>query len=944
MLSAWMICRRTLYLAMLIVSLLFISSSSAQADSTLISAGSTWKYNAGGNDLGTGWRTVEYGDAAWASGPAQLGYGDGDEKTVISYGSSSTNKYPTYYFRYSFASSGPGSASALALRFLRDDGCVIYLNGVEVLRSNMPSGTIAFNTWASSAIGGTDESAWLQASIDPALLRAGSNIIAVEVHQSSASSSDVSFDLELLSTPPQAPPPSVTLISPADGSSGVSASPTLKALVSDPSGGSLDVTFSGRTDPAPSAFSIVVLPDTQHYSETFPDIFTAQTQWIANNVAFGNIAFVSHLGDIAEHASSTTEYQRANFSMSLLDGVLPYGMAPGNHDTPTTLYNQYFPYTRYAGASWYGGHLGSNNDNNYQLFTAGSIDFLAIHLEFCPSTAAISWADSILKSHPNRVAIITTHGYLGASGGRSVSGCSSTQYIWDGLALPNPNVYFMLCGHVHAEQRRSDIANAHPVHQILSDYQDLPSGGGGYLRILRFVPAEDKIYVQTYSPWLNQYQTDADSQFTLDFPMSGAQTIKTLTAVPSGSEVSASWPNLASNARYVWKVTVKNSAGVTFNGTQWAFTTGTMTANAAPTANSQAISATEDTPVLFVLSASDPEGNPLSYSIVTGPTKGSLSRTLPNLKYQPNANFYGSDSFTFKANDGQIDSNVAIVNISVIPVNDAPVAGSDTYSLTQGSTLNVAAPGVLGNDSDVDGPTLSAVLVAGPANGSLNLNANGSFSYSPNAGFSGSDSFSYRASDSTATSNIATVSLTVAPLSGSPILSASFDTGQDGFTYYDDVFRGTRQPYYASGVRVTSGGYSGSALRVTLGGINNTLIAGMSGGWRRTFSLSAAAPLILSFRYNLSQSPDYESDERSQVVATVDGTLYGVSPADYVAQVAGNGDGGSNITTGWKLVQLPLGTLGAGAHTLTLGGYNNKKNSVSESTTVLIDNVVIAGQ
>ena len=100
--------------------------------------------------------------------------------------------------------------------------------------------------------------------------------------------------------------------------------------------------------------------------------------------------------------------------------------------------------------------------------------------------------------------------------------CGSTQYLWDSLAVPNPNLHFMLSGHVHAESRRTDIVNGQPVFQMLADYQERASGGEGWLRILRFVPADNKVYVQTYSPWLNRFETDADSEFTLDFPMGGA--------------------------------------------------------------------------------------------------------------------------------------------------------------------------------------------------------------------------------------------------------------------------------------------------------------------------------------------------------------------------------------------------------------------------------------
>jgi len=173
------------------------------------------------------------------------------------------------------------------------------------------------------------------------------------------------------------------------------------------------------------------------------------------------------------------------------------------------------------------------------------------------------------------------------------------------------------------------------------------------------------------------------------------------------------------------------------------------------------------------------------------------------------------------------------------------------------------------------------------------------------------------------------------------VISASFNINADGFTYADDRFRGTTQPSYASGARVASGGFSGGALQVVVGGVNKQAVAGMSGGWTRTFTLSAPATLTLRFRYNMNAGADYESDDLSQVLASLDGTLKGVSPNDYAAQVAGNGNGGAAIATGWQLATIPLGTLPSGTHTLTIGGYNNKKDGKSESTTILIDDVAV---
>jgi hypothetical protein len=112
------------------------------------------------------------------------------------------------------------------------------------------------------------------------------------------------------------------------------------------------------------------------------------------------------------------------------------------------------------------------------------------------------------------------------------------------------------------------------------------------------------------------------------------------------------------------------------------------------------------------------------------------------------------------------------------------------------------------------------------------------------------------------------------------IFAAHFDAGPDGFVYVDNAFRGTNQPAYASGTRITSGGFRGGALRVSLGGIDNRSVSGMSGGWRTSFSLSAPSRVVLSFRAQLSQTSDYESDERSQLLVSLNGALHGVVPND----------------------------------------------------------------
>ena len=163
----------------------------------LISTGAIWRYHDKGQDLGTAWVELAFNDSGWSNGAAQLGYGDGDEATVVGYGPNSGAKYMTTYFRRGFNISDPTSFTSLNLRVMRDDGVVVYLNGSEIFRHNMPGGAIGYLTPASSGIGGADESTFYTASINPGYLVFGANIIAAEIHQNAANSTDISFELAL---------------------------------------------------------------------------------------------------------------------------------------------------------------------------------------------------------------------------------------------------------------------------------------------------------------------------------------------------------------------------------------------------------------------------------------------------------------------------------------------------------------------------------------------------------------------------------------------------------------------------------------------------------------------------------------------------------------------------------------------------------------------------
>src|SRR6185295_17066523 len=147
----------------------------------------------------------------------------------------------------------------------------------------------------------------------------------------------------------------------------------------------------------------------------------------------------------------------------------------------------------------------------------------------------------------------------------------------------------------------------------------------------------------------------------------------------------------------------------------------------------------------ITLSASDVDGQALTYAIVVGPAHGTLTTLTPGsgtaaVTYTPNADYSGSDSFTFKASDGTVDSNVATVTIAVAPQNDAPVAKDDAATTEEDTAATIV---VLRNDSDADGDTLTVSGVSLPAHGTASANADGTIVYTPAANYNGADGFSY---------------------------------------------------------------------------------------------------------------------------------------------------------------------------------------------------------
>jgi len=386
-----------------------------------------------------------------------------------------------------------------------------------------------------------------------------------------------------------------TLVTPSNGATEVASSPTLTVHVSNTAGSNMTVSFYGRaTNSAGAPFTLVALPDTQCYSGGeynyewcgaggIPEMFYSQTQWIVNNRTAQNIVFVTHLGDVTNDGDNdSSEWDVADTAMSYLEDPtttglpwgVPYGIMPGNHDQTldvgtTVLYNRYFGSARFSGRGYYGGHYGSNNNNNYELFSAGGMDFIIVHLEYNPTNGAITWADNLLKTYSNRRAIVSSHAILYP--GNPADFDSAGTNIYNGLK-DNPNLFLMLCGHEEITGQRTDTYLGNTIYSLMSDYQWGDNGGDGWLRLMKFVPSLNQIQVSTYSPYEDQYSTTSDDQFNLSYNM-GFSLIGTANNVPSATNSSITWNGLTNNTHYDWYAVASDGTTSATSAT-WNFTTG----------------------------------------------------------------------------------------------------------------------------------------------------------------------------------------------------------------------------------------------------------------------------------------------------------------------------------------------------------------------------------
>ncbi len=301
----------------------------------------------------------------------------------------------------------------------------------------------------------------------------------------------------------------------------------------------------------PGAFTIAVVPDTQFYAQKYPDIFHRHTQWIADNIKKYDIRFVMQMGDVTETAADV-EWEVARAAFKRLDGLVPYTLAPGNHDYGGRLqivahrspFSTYFPVSLFKAMPTFGGVYDKQpekTDNHFHQFEAGGRKWLVIALEFGPRDDVLRWAGQIAAAHRDHTVILITHAYIEPKQNAIIGSTATFSQqpkpgtpdatnppdvnmgtgIWKKLASHHPNIAAVICGHACYTSHREDKAtDGHNVHGIVVDYQKDVNGGNGWMRLLQILPDGKTIRSRDFSTELQVTCTmpDRSYDFTIEKP------------------------------------------------------------------------------------------------------------------------------------------------------------------------------------------------------------------------------------------------------------------------------------------------------------------------------------------------------------------------------------------------------------------------------------------
>lgn len=266
-------------------------------------------------------------------------------------------------------------------------------------------------------------------------------------------------------------------------------------------------------------FTLAWESDTQYYNEEFHEHQKNIHDYVLTQRENKNIQFLFHTGDVVDDFDQPAQWEAADPQYRRLDEVgMPYSVLAGNHDVghlsnDFTEFSRYFGEQRYADTPWYGESY-QDNRGHYDLFSAGGVDFINVAMGWAPDDEAIAWMNEVLAKYPERIAIINLHEFMLTTGGLG----PIPQRILDEVAATNPNVRMIMSGHYHDAYQRTDSFDddgdgvaERTVTSMLFDYQGLPEGGLGYLRLMHFDNEGQKMMVRTYSPSLQDYNSDEAS-------------------------------------------------------------------------------------------------------------------------------------------------------------------------------------------------------------------------------------------------------------------------------------------------------------------------------------------------------------------------------------------------------------------------------------------------
>ncbi|RIW36077.1 LPXTG cell wall anchor domain-containing protein [Bacillus salacetis] len=351
-------------------------------------------------------------------------------------------------------------------------------------------------------------------------------------------------------------------------------------------------------------YTFVWMSDTQYYSESYPYIYDQQTKWIAQMRDEMKIKYVFHTGDVVDEADKVEQWQYADeYMRTLEDSNIPYGVLAGNHDV-NQLTNDYTEFTKWFGADrfededHYGGTY-KNNRGHYDLISSEGNDFIMLYMGWGVQDEDLEWMDQVLKEHPNRKAILNFHEYLLVSGNRSPLG----NRIYNKVVEPNENVVAVLSGHYHDSETLIDEIDDdgdgtadREVYQMLGDYQGGPEGGQGYLKLMHFDQDNNRVMINTYSPYLDDYNFYEPGEFPgkdeLTMPMDLTveekrvatdyfsvnvytdEVIGEQEAVENGGTAELVWEGLDENESYSWYVTAEDRFTGQVVSDIWTFTKG----------------------------------------------------------------------------------------------------------------------------------------------------------------------------------------------------------------------------------------------------------------------------------------------------------------------------------------------------------------------------------